>query len=313
MWLSYIAQPAIKVFNMAFWNPLTEQEFEAGACGKGCQHVLCLLTGGAVLMDDDSYYVPWECQHGVWLMPSAPAVPTACTVCYEEQDLIVELRAKRAAETISWGDDAYLDEWEFLASETPEHREFRLASLAALDAKEDEKIIQTKVVRKEEKWTKGGSMKFRVPRPCKYAALLLKRTCAACGSHVASGRVCTAQVVKRPNRNGQLEARLAKSDDTGVRSCNEELAGCWNHDQHRTCIYVHPDEPQWAAACAGTLRVKEDNRLIFCMAGEERSAAAASAGRFSVLGGGQRPNQGGGGQKRPNQGDGLAPPTWRRK
>ena len=98
---------------------------------------------------------------------------------------------------------------------------------------------------------------------------------------------------------GKMVARLAEPGASGVRICGEKLAGCWNHDQHRTCIYVHPDEPQWAAACAGTLRVKEDNRLIFCMAGEERAVAAAAPARFAALGPQQ---QGHGGQRQQGHG-----------
>jgi hypothetical protein len=39
----------------------------------------------------------------------------------------------------------------------------------------------------------------------------------------------------------------------GHRVCDRDFAGCWNHEQTRTCIYVHPDEPQWADACSGAL------------------------------------------------------------
>ncbi|NCA17742.1 MAG: hypothetical protein EBS90_11990, partial [Betaproteobacteria bacterium] len=180
-------------------------------------------------------------------------------------------------------------------------------------------VIVSKVARKEDKWTNQGSMKFRVPRPCRYASLFQQRICANCSTKLPAGTdTCSARIVmveeqekRRDGRlagTGKMVARLAEPGASGVRICGEKLAGCWNHDQHRTCIYVHPDEPQWAAACAGTLRVKEDNRLIFCMAGEERAAVAMAPARFAALGpqgghGGQRQQGGGqGGQRQQGRG-----------
>jgi predicted nucleic acid-binding Zn ribbon protein len=177
-------------------------------------------------------------------------------------------------------------------------------------------------------------MKFRVPRPCRYASLFEQRICASCSTKLPAGQsICSASIImveeqekRRDGRmagTGKMVARLARPGDAGVRSCGEKLAGCWNHDQHRTCIYVHPDEPQWASACAGTLRVKEDNRLVFCMAGEER--AAQPANRFADLAGGQhghqRPQGGAHGGQRPQggahggqrpQGGGAANRSWGR-
>ena len=106
---------------------------------------------------------------------------------------------------------------------------------------------------------------------------------------------------------GKMVARLAGARDTGVRLCGEKLAGCWNHDQHRSCIYVHPDEPQWAAACAGTLDVRADNRLVFCMATDpvsQRLAGQRVAGhgaraiplRFEALAAAPQRSGGGGGR-----------------
>jgi len=77
-------------------------------------------------------------------------------------------------------------------------------------------------------------MKFRVPRPCKYATLYEQRICSDCGAKVPEGAtVCKAM--------------------KGHRVCDQEFAGCWNHEQTQTCIYIHPDEPQWKDACSGAL------------------------------------------------------------
>ena len=301
------------------WTPKNEIEYERGACGKGCLHVECLGNGGDH-MGDGSYTVPWECAHGSWLMVAeAPAgwMPSSQSRASElEWD-----SAETAATCVRWlehrgcfsfGDIVFLEDMRYYASETPAARVARKEAEALRDAADATRVIGSKVAAKEEKWTKAGSMKFRVPRPCRYASLFEQRICANCSSHLPAGQnTCSASIVmveeqerRRDGRmtgTGKMVARLAKPGDAGVRICSEKLVGCWNHDQHRTCIYVHPDEPQWAHACAGTLRVKEDNRLVFCMAGEERSSAsvgAANAGRFSALaGGGQRP-QGGAQQQR---------------
>jgi hypothetical protein len=291
------------------WAPKSLVEFENGACGKGCTHMESLRTG-ADHLGDGSYTVPWECPHGSWLM--AETAPAGWTASGDSRSIVMEWDSPATAATcISWlehrgclsfGDITFLEDMRYYAAETPEVRAARKEAEALRDAADEAKVICTKVARKEEKWTNKGSMKFRVPRPCKYASLFQQRICAACGTRVADGTSsCTARVVKRPNSDCKLETHLAKEGDTGVRPCGEKLAGCWNHDQHKTCIYVHPDEPQWAAACAGTLRVKTANRLVFCMAGEE--GPAAQPNRFSMLAGAP-PQQGGqqrGGQQRGGQ------------
>jgi predicted nucleic acid-binding Zn ribbon protein len=177
------------------------------------------------------------------------------------------------------------------------------------EALDEAKVIGNKVARKEEKWTNKGSMKFRVPRPCRYASLFEQRVCANCSAKLpADSNTCSAQIImveeqerRRDGRmagTGKLVARLARPGDSGVRTCGEKLAGCWNHDQHRSCIYVHPDEPQWAAACAGTLDVRADNRLVFCMATDPASQRLAgqripTSSRFEALA--AAPQRGGGG------------------
>jgi len=293
------------------WAPKGLVEFENGACGKGCSHMECLRDGGDHL-GDGSYVAPWECAHGSWLMAqTAPAGWTAGASASHAIELEWD-SASTAAACVAWlqhrgclsfGDITFLEDMRYYATETPEMRAARKEAEALRDAADGAKVICSKVARKEEKWTDHGAMKFRVPRPCKYASLFEQRICANCSAKLPAGQnTCSASIImveeqerRRDGRmagTGKMVARLAKPGDAGVRTCGEKLAGCWNHEQHHTCIYVHPDEPQWAAACAGTLRVKADNRLIFCMAGEEGPSQAqqqtAAQSRFSALAGGQR-------------------------
>jgi hypothetical protein len=304
------------------WAPKSLVEFENGACGKGCTHMESLRTG-ADHLGDGSYTVPWECPHGSWLM--AETAPAGWTAGGDSRSIVMEWDSPATAATcVSWlehrgcysfGDITFLEDMRYYATETPEVRAARKEAEVLRDAADEAKIICTKVARKEEKWTSKGSMKFRVPRPCKYATLFQQRICANCSSHLPAGQdTCYAPIVmveeqerRRDGRmagTGKMVARLASARESGVRPCGEKLAGCWNHEQHHTCIYVHPDEPQWAAACAGTLRVKTDNRLIFCMAGEEGPAAQPQQpNRFSILAGGplQQGGQQRGGQQRGSQ------------
>ena len=291
--------------NAALWAP-SKIEYENGACGQGCSG---LASDGADHMGDGSYTVSWECPHGSWLMPAqAPAGWTSAgshSVVWDNAEIAgFCVRWLQHRGCLSFGDIVFLEEMQYYASETPQVRAARKEAEILRDAADTTKVIVSKVARKEDKWTNQGSMKFRVPRPCRYASLFQQRICANCSTKLPAGTdSCSARIVmveeqekRRDGRmagTGKMVARLAEPGASGVRICGEKLAGCWNHDQHRTCIYVHPDEPQWAAACAGTLRVKEDNRLIFCMAGEERAAVAPA--RFAALG----PQQGGayGGQR----------------
>lgn len=289
------------------WAPKSLVEFENGPCGKGCPHMECLRDGGDHL-GDGSYVAPWECSHGSWLM--AQTAPTGWTAAGStSRSIALEWDSPATAAAcvrwlqhrgcLSFGDITFLEDMRYYATETPEVRVARKQAEALRDAADATKVVDSKVARKEEKWTASGSMKFRVPRPCKYASLFQQRICANCSSHLPVGQdTCSAPIVmveeqerRRDGRmagTGKMVARQASPSDSGVRPCGERLAGCWNHDQHKTCIYVHPDEPQWPAACAGTLRVKTDNRLVFCMAGEEGPSPSSAAtrdftGRFSGL------------------------------
>ena len=129
-----------------------------------------------------------------------------------------------------WGDQMY-DAWmEMLKNETPAERAARLTQEAAQEEKSYNGVVSFSTKKKADKWcTKNGQMKFRVPTPCKYASLFAQRICAGakCGKKLPEGQTKC--------------------------SCGEILAGCWSHEKTHSCIYVHPDEDQWEAACSGTL------------------------------------------------------------
>ncbi|NBT35325.1 MAG: hypothetical protein EBT03_07275 [Betaproteobacteria bacterium] len=308
--------------SVALWAP-SEIEYEYGACGHGCSG---LASDGADHLGDGTYTVPWECAHGSWLLSTEapagwmPGASHSAEIIWDNAEMAgFCVRWLQHRGCLSFGDIVFLEEMRYYAGETPEVRAARKEAEVLRDAADTTRVIVSKVARKEDKWTNQGSMKFRVPRPCRYASLFQQRICANCSTKLPAGTdTCSARIVmveeqekRRDGRlagTGKMVARLAEPGASGVRICGEKLAGCWNHDQHRTCIYVHPDEPQWAAACAGTLRVKEDNRLIFCMAGEERAAVAMAPARFAALGpqgghGGQRQQGGGqGGQRQQGRG-----------
>jgi hypothetical protein len=303
------------------WAPKSIDEYEKGACGKGCPHNLCLGNGGN-LLGDGSYQVPWECGHGSWLMPDA--APAGWSASAEASHAVVLEwdSAESAASCVRWlehrgcfsfGDITFLEDMRYYATETPLARAARKEAEALRDAADEARVIGNKVARKEEKWTNKGSMKFRVPRPCRYASLFQQRVCANCSAKLPAGsNTCSANIVMveeqekrhdgRMAGTGKMVARLASSGAAGSRTCGQVLAGCWNHEQHHTCIYVHPDEPQWAAACAGTLDVRADNRLVFCMAADPASQRLAGqrvaaprdfTSRFEALS--SAPRRGGGG------------------
>ena len=142
---------------------------------------------------------------------------------------------------------------------------------AAREAKErDERVAAAEaanVARKAERW----GMKFRVPKPCKYASFFVKRACVACqeaGIHsiVPEGQAdCRAVIPAHTRKN-----HMGDTYQVAARVCGAPLSGCHNHETH-TCIYVHPDEPQWADACSGRLDTRFDNRLVFCLATDPAS------------------------------------------
>ena len=254
---------------VGLWTPKNDIEFDAGACSKSCSAALCMGSGGD-LCGDGKYVVPWDCAHGSWLMPADAPASWSSIVSHEAvldweasaPQVVAWLAPLRASGSLSFGDICFLEDMEFFAAETQQERASRKEAMAARDAADDEAIIRSKVCRKEEKWTKGGQMEFRICAPCKYATLFAERTCARCSSKVPLGQTtCAAQVVReegmerrrdgRMAGTGILVTRLARAGDKGVRDCGEVLAGCWNHEQHGTCIYVHPEEKQWDDVIAG--------------------------------------------------------------
>lgn len=144
----------------------------------------------------------------------------------------------------TWGGMAYDDTLFAIANENETQRAQRLKADADADAASAAAITRFSVNKKADKWTKGGEMKFRVPRPCKYASLFLARTCAGCQAQVPEGQThCQA-------KKGHLV-------------CGQELAGCWSHEHSASCIYIHPDEPQWPEALNGTLDYDRGQRIFF--------------------------------------------------
>lgn len=249
------------------WDPKTGDEWDNGPCGK-CHPQACL--------DEFNGYSVWQCSHGSWFVEQDDEpVKTAddshshlnCPGnCHQHPLMVGEhleiTRRMRAGgpSCTTWGDIMWEEEQAILNAETPAQKAARLAAQAENDRKGKQEVVKYLVHRKEEKWTKGGEMKFRVPRPCKYATLYAARTCSDCGAKVPEGAtVCKAM--------------------KGHRVCDQEFAGCWNHEQTKTCIYVHPDEPQWADACSGAL-CYDRQAQVFHLRGQEpaqpnRFAAAA--------------------------------------
>ena len=223
------------------WNPATGEEWDNGPCGK-CHPQACL--------DDFNGYTVWQCHHGDWFVEQdhqevsadSEHLHTECPGhCSQhplvDDDYLIFAQRMRAGgpSCTAWGNIMYEEEQAALSAETPAQKQARLEAQAEHERKSKEGIVKYLVHRKEEKWTKGGKMKFREPRPCKYATLYAARTCSDCGAKVPEG------------------ATVCKAMTRARRVCDQEFAGCWNHEQTRTCIYVHPDEPQWADACSGAL------------------------------------------------------------
>lgn len=168
---------------------------------------------------------------------------------------------------VSWGSLVELEVDAARAAETPEQTATRLAAEAKHNAEMEKEVVNYSINRKEDKWTKNGTMTFRVPRPCKYADLFAKRICANCNSHVPED---------------QTRCKSMK----GLLVCNQEFASCWSHTQG-TCIYVHPDEPQWADACSGKLCYEREH--CACTARGARNCASKcgivwSPSRFYLAG-----------------------------
>jgi len=321
------------------WNPLSAEEFEAGPCAA-CSSAAWHCRDGAfgIMNGDDGFYTPYECEHGIRLMPSTPSGRVASAE--GQEDLVALVAAAEAymlqslrgcaEEDLTFGEIAYLGDLEYFSAETPANRRARLAAMKAKEAAEDHGIILSKVKRKEEKWTNKGKMEFRICAPCRYATWLLERKCAGCSAQVPEGQTaCSALIVKveemerrhdgREVGTGKMISRQVRKGAAGARVCGEVLAGCWNHEQHGTCIYVHPEERQWADASARRMP-----RKVTAQEFEEWGmvpTVAAPVNRFAAMGGhGQRQPQepaqpaarrgtgrwGGGGQQSGRQQGGAA-------
>ena len=231
------------------WNPQTDQDFEAGPCGGNCHSYLA--------MDECEGFTVWNCRHGHWIMPRERVIQNdhdskSCNGNCQTHPLVnsyvLEMR-NLEDQGYSWGDIAEIDLAKARSVETPEQTAQRLKADAAADAAVNAGIVRYSVNKKADKWMKGGQMKFRVPRCCKYQTLFLARTCAGCGSHVPDGQTkCSAK--------------------KGFTVCGEELNGCWAHEKNQSCIYVHDDEPQWADAMSGALCYDRE-RQCFHLRGQE--------------------------------------------
>jgi len=246
------------------------EDADTNPCGDCHCHMVAKVTDAS-----------WTCPHGTWQYEYSgleewgvagipvPVVLSCACGCGQEPSDCFRVIIKDAARfsKLSWGDQLFIEEWVALKQETPEAKAKRLAKEAKRDQEEKFEITTISVKNKEEKWTKGGQMKFRVPRPCRYASLFLEHTCAKCESKVPQGQsICSAQIIYvmgeevrngRKVETGKLVPKVVKS---GGVLCKEKLAGCWNHDAHKTCIYIHPDEPQWADACSGKLCYDRDTQ-----------------------------------------------------
>lgn len=205
-----------------------------------------------------------------------------------------------------WGRMTVDEDLEREEAETPEERAAREEAEAA---KRQAEGVQKKAAR----WTSDGeAVKFRVPKPCRYASFFSKRLCVECDkegvrSVIPEGDdICRAVIPSQVRKNN-----IGDLYTTEARYCGAPLSGCHNHET-RTCIYVHPDEREWADACSGRLDTRFDNRLVFCLATDpaamrnHREAAPAHGGR----GGGRGvPGHGGRGGPPPRGG---APPHGQR-
>ena len=287
------------------------EEMDTNPCGDTRCHM-----DHSVLTFHDGQHV-WACPHGTWVYDTTdfpgiagtpPPAPVRCGCPCNSDPLYCNtllFRDPQRFNALSWGDQTYLEDWMMEAYETPEAKAKRLSKQAAADEASKKELLKYSVTKKEEKWTKGGQMKFRVPRPCRYSSFFLEHTCAKCESKVPEGQnICTAQIIYvmgQEMRNGRMvdtDKLVPKVVKSGGILCKERLAGCWNHEAHKTCIYIHPDEPQWADACSGKLCYDRDkqkfhNKGEVATCGSCGTAPRTGGNRFSALGGGGRPQQGG--------------------
>jgi hypothetical protein len=272
------------------WRPLDFEEWDAGPCGR-CNYYGCT----------DTYrgFEVYVCKHGSWWTDYGEEA--ADGLCADSTEVIKRMSA--AGPNLCWGDMLMDDEEEVLSKESPEAKAARLAAVAEKERREQETLIKDRVLKKEGKW----NMSKRNPRPCEYATLFKSRVCASCLSHVPEGQGrCSAKALpwstetihEEDKRKKRLPLEIAvKRSLQGLPPlprpafhmvCGQELAGCWNHDQHRTCIFVHPDEPQWNDAVAGKL-CYDVQSMSFHLRGQEPQ----QPNRFQVAARAEQPRGGG--------------------
>lgn len=235
------------------WAPKDFGEYDAGPCGQ------CNWYGN---IGEYNGFEVYNCHHGHWFtVKEEEDISDSPLLVDDVRELYLRMAA--AGPNTVWGEMAWEDDQEFLANETSEAKAKRLAAIAEKDRNDKQGVVKYLVKRKEEKWTgKNGEVKFRVPRPCKYASCFQKRICAGCNNKVPEGLTHCQAVL-------------------GHRVCGQELAGCWNHETNGTCIYIHPDEPQWTDACSGKLCYDRQSQAFY-IEGQgapqvNRFAAAAKA------------------------------------
>lgn len=268
------------------WAPKTIKAIEAGPCGHHCD--------AALSFENVEGFSVWNCRHGAWVMPiqrettseEGHSMAECGGFCREHPLMNAYVLSGRDRDDtgLSWGDQLEIDLRAARAAETPAQTAARLVKEAEAAAASLAGIIRYSTNKKADKWCAGGAMKFRVPRPCKYQSLFLARTCAACGTQVPEGQT------------------NCQGDKGHGRVCGELLAGCWSHEKSHNCIYIHPDEPQWADALSGVLCYDRE-RQVFFKKGEAAPAAAgggaplggapSAAARFAALSGDKRPRDGG--------------------
>lgn len=253
------------------WIITSDRDLEAGPCGHGCS-AMSMHGEHEVL---GRQMTLWDCPHGKWrpldfvdasLPHDSDFCPGNCQFHPLMNGAVLEL-AKAMLLGVSWGDIMQEELDARRAAETPAEREARLAQEATERVRFAKSLVDFNTKRKAAKWCKDGARKFRVARPCKYAQLFLENKCAKC--------------------NGPCPDEVCPS-----AACKEVKASCWAHDvfmccrgcpppaddeevdmrngcprcggaTDSCCIYVHPDEPQWADAVAGRLLFDRDAQSFY--------------------------------------------------
>ena len=256
------------------WIISSDRELEAGPCGHGCsamsmhsEHEVCGRT-----------MTLWDCPHGKWrpldfldvtLPHDGDFCPGNCQFHPLMNGPVLEM-ARAMLLGVSWGDLMQEELDARRAAETPEERAARLAQEAAERVRFAKSLVDFNTKRKAAKWCKDGARKFRVARPCKYAQLFLENKCAKCNGpcpdevcpNAACKEVkasCWAHDVFMCCRGCPPPADSPEGDEVDMRDGCPRCGGATDS----CCIYVHPDEPQWADAVAGRLLFDRDAQSFY--------------------------------------------------